>query len=380
MLAAVSCVYPFDPEVEEADSILVIEGDILVGEECTFSVSYTVPLHKEDKNVVSFGYSNSVDASIWVEDSEGGKYYAGSQSRTIDLTDADPSLQYRLNVSDNTTGRNYRSEFKPVIKAAEIDGLSYILDKDKDKFNVGLSMHTAGSHYFKWSYVETWEYTAHYYSQYKYIVDNRYNRQGHIEPYEDGENVYYCWNSRPSSEVMIFTTKDQTEDRFVDLEFHTMPRSDQRILYMYHINVQLEPLDEEGYRFWNNLQQISDNQGGFFSPVPSQMSGNISCVEDPDEFVIGYINVAQRSSSQLYYYNSDEHFYESERITWPEPEEVAPDEWYDKYISGYVPVYAVYDEMSFEISGYTWVEEECADCRRLGGSKIKPSWWPSDHI
>ena len=383
MLAAVSCVYPFEPDVEGAGDTLVIEGDILIGEECTFNVSRTTALGKRPDSKISGTKAvfSTPGPTVWVEDSNGGKYTAKEGTTTVDLTNASSDLQYRLNVQDNSTGRYYHSEFKPVIKAADIDSLCYIMDRSRNQLNIGLSMHTAGSHYFRWSYREVWEYTAHYYSRFKYIVDDVRLQRGHLEPYENGENIYYCWRNDASKEIMVFSTADQTEDRFVDLEFHSIPRSDQRIMDIYFIEVFLEPMDEMGYKFWNNLRETSDNQGGFFSPTPSQMAGNIVCDTDPGEFVIGYINVAQRSKEQLYYYDNKHHFYEPTTRYWPDLEVVPESDWYLKYsVDLYLPIEEAYDETGTEVIGYYWAPRDCSDCRYGGGTKNKPDWWPSDHI
>ena len=375
-ISAVSCVYPFNPEIEGADGNLVIEGDILIGKQCTFNVTYTGSFDSVELS--------QANATVWVEDSEGNEYKAASSTKdgpvSIDLTAAPDDRQYRLHVYNADSGHNYLSEYKQVLKAADIDSLCYIPDKQKDKLAIGLSMHTAGSHYFKWSYSEVWEYNAHYYSMYEYIVDNARLQQGHLEPFVNAENVYYCWNEDESSEIMIFSTADQTEDRFVDLEFHTIPRSDQRIMYIYYIKVQLEPMDENGYKYWNNMQQTSDNQGGFFSPTPSQMAGNITCTEDPDEFVHGYINVAQVSTDDLFYYNNMVHFYEPSTTYWPETEIVDESEYYTHYMAGYRPIEEVLDDTTEEVLGISWAPEWCSDCRKSGGTKNKPTWWPSAHI
>ena len=164
-LMAVSCVYPFEAETEDGSGSLVIEGDILVGEVSKVTLGLTYPVGGVPETVAK--------GTVWIEDDAGGKYYADKSydynqkiMYEIDTRDADPSRQYRLHVDavGAKGGHDYESSWQSVTPAPEIDSLSYLKDFDRSRFNITLSMHSKKGSFFKWTYIEDWEYHVDYYA------------------------------------------------------------------------------------------------------------------------------------------------------------------------------------------------------------------------
>lgn len=375
----VSCVYPFNPEMPDGQAgIIVIEGDILIGEMSPVIVTYSGSIDKFMSN------PDPVIATVWVEDSRGSVYGTDHQDdkgvQYVDMTDADPSCEYRLHVVDLSTSKEYVSRFERCCKAPVIDSLSYIPDEERNRLNIALSMHAKDESYFRWTYVEDWEYRSYYRAQLKYIppeinyVWGRPNHYGNgqVVDFKYPENTYYCWNHAESDEIMIFSTEKQTDDRFVDLEFHPISRYDLRISYIYHIEVNLEPLSRDAYQYWANIKQNSDYNGSLFAPTPSEMMGNIKCVQNESEQVLGFINVAQRAQNKLYVYNGEARFYKDPDAHIPETFQPAGSEWFDLYNNGFLPYYT---EMPGAYTSAYWSEARCLDCRLLGGNKNRPDWW-----
>ena len=173
---------------------------------------------------------------------------------------------------------------------------------------------------------------------------------------------------------MIFSTERQTDDRFVDLEFRPIPRDDLRISYRYHIDVYLEPLSEDAYRYWENVKANSEYNGNLFAPNPSEMIGNIRCEQDPDEMVMGYISVTSRAHKALLIRHSESRFYKDSH-PYEEPVVVNRGEWYQYYKDGYLP-YSYY-EAPGDVSQTYWARSRCVDCRIKGrGTTQQPEDWP----
>lgn len=373
-LLAVSCVYPFEAETQDGSGTLVIEGDILIGEITEVKLSYTAP--------IPGGLTDPVYASrVWVEDNAGG-VYEGSQSFTVldrfevDTRDADPAREYRLHVMVRGS-REYVSSWGPVNTAPVIDSLSFIKDPEKSRLNIALSMHSKAGSFFKWSYVEDWEYRAKYYASVKYVPPTYYHSWsiGEIVPMNYPENTYWCYKHDVSSEILTFSTEKQTDDRFVDLEFHKIPRDDDRISYIYRIKVNLEPLSKDAYVYWDNLKVNSEYNGNLFAPTPSEMVGNIRCVQDPDELVMGYISVAQRTSKTLYVYSEQHGFYKDSEH-YEDPVTIGTGEWSSYLKKGFLPYQCV---IPGDYSQTIWAPQRCVDCRTRGGTRTVPDDWPTNH-
>jgi hypothetical protein len=376
-LSAVSCIYPFTPEVQDGSGALVIEGDILLGDYTDVTVSYTAPVDAQA------GAFDSPACKVWVED-EAGTHYEGVTSFEregyfrIDTRNASADKRYRLHVVRLDDGREYVSGWGQSPVVPEIDSLSYNLDFERSRLNVALSMHSRGGSFFKWNYVEKWEYRADYNAELKYIPPSigwwGVNGDGNIEEQPYSERPYLCYDTATSSEIMIFSTERQTDDRFVDLEFRPIPRDDLRISYRYHIDVYLEPLSEDAYRYWENVKANSEYNGNLFAPNPSEMIGNIRCEQDPDEMVMGYISVTSRAHKALLIRHSESRFYKDSH-PYAEPVVVNRGEWYQYYKDGYLP-YSYY-EVPGDVSQTYWARSRCVDCRIKGrGTTQQPEDWP----
>ena len=383
--SAVSCIYPFEIESSEVEQKLVVDGNIYIGEVCTFNLTYLQPLGgNRNSPILMDGSSRYPSCELAVEADNGLSYEGvasqGHYSFKVDLTDAPSDVRYRLYIKNLDNDKTYHTEWQEGLKPAVIDELGYLPNKEKDFMAVTLSMHGNGSKHFRWTYDEHWEYTSDLRADYYYIPPAYISAYlyGSVVERQNGENSYYCWNKRSSRDILIFDTSDQTDDRFVDLEFIKIPRDDKRIQVLYYVNVHLEALNDDGYAYWNNVLQNSEVQDNIFAPIPSELKGNVTCDDDPDEMIYGYVNVAERVSSEMFIDNKDVHFYDNRHYV-PEPVLCPQAEWYASYRSGMVPVNAVFDDTMTQIVGYTWGEKRCVDCLLEGGTKNKPDFWPNDH-
>lgn len=376
LIGMTSCVYPFDIDAEGEGGSMVIEGDILIGELTTVRLSHTMPI-----STLSI-QETFLDAEVCVMDDRGDVYPTiskGEDGFVVDTRNADPDRQYKLHVKNLETGRTYESTFQAVSKPAVIDSLSYILDEERDRMDIAISMHSGSESYFKWSYTEDWEYRTILKAAYKYIPPTVHmngwwaevpDGPGQVVKMDTDDITYYCWSHYDSKNIMVFSTESQSDDRFVDLEFHTIDRTDRRISYIYHIAVELEALTKDAYTYWQNVKNNSEYNGSLFAPNPSELLGNISCLEDPSEFVYGYISAAQRSVKTLYVRASS--FYKEKETFDTATYSLSQSDWYQYYKDGYLP----FDVSSENPLGPPdWVKSRCVDCRQFGGTTTKPDFW-----
>jgi len=385
-LCAVSCVFSFSPEVDGTYGTLVIEGDILVGDMTKVTLSRTAPINNPNKKMDSF------EAKVWVEDESGNQYYGeqvsdsvqdgestvSSQKYEIDTQTLSKDKKYRLCVSDLTNARDYCSEFNSVCKAPSIDGLSYICREERDVLNIAISAHAEEGSYFRWTYVEDWEFHTFYRSTLKYeppVPSTNWwqpTGSGKVLEMVYPENTYYCWRHNESSEIMIFSTENQSDDKIEELEFLSIDREDRRISYIYHIDVYLEPITKDAYLYWDNIRKNSEYKGDLFTPNPSEMIGNIRCVQNSSEVVIGYINVASCAHKDMYVLDSEADFWKDPDIHINDSFELKQSQWYDYYSQGFLPYT---NQIPGDMSTTYWSYNRCVDCRALGGTKDRPDFW-----
>lgn len=399
-LLTAACIYPYTVDIRRGEEYpLVVEGDLNIGGTSLVKLSHVRPFDTyeyEDIAVFAQGYIEGedgtrvegVDANLGGMLSSSSSYYEYGTSLAFDTSKLSVNQRYRLHfdtyTAEGEVNNQFESEWLTPCPAPTIDALTYSKNDQFEELWVGLSMHCHGSHYFRWTFNETWEYHSDIQSYIDYVPSAWSEREMRMvggEYQKIFPTLYYCWKSASSSQINIFTTKNQTEDRFEELAFHTIPLSDKRLQVMYRINVQLMAMSEDAYNYWYNMQQNSQGQGSIFSPVPSEMASNVHCISDPSVQVMGYLNAAVPVSAVMYYDNEQEGFYQPGPLFERRDSTIAASNIAladQMYRSGYLPFKEIYT-MGPDPTDYTWTYSDCIDCRRQGGTKTRPEGWPSGH-
>lgn len=375
MLAAVSCVYPFSVDMNEVhtDSI-VIEGDIIIGGTSHFKMSEMLEIE---------GASNlqpgDVPATFIVEDDKGGSYKADENGNLV-LPDAPSDRKFRLRAVNRSNGKEYISSWQTIYEPCGIDSVSFVPNKTSRQLELNVSLHGGDdARFYQLMLDEAWEYKAFYRATHYYIPPSRdlpseFRNTGMIAEFENGENTYYCWKTRGVPELNVLSTMDLSEDRIVNAQIHKVASTENKLSYIYCLNVGAMPISQEHHAYLKHLNDVSNYTGSLFSPNPSEMRGNIRCVSDTTEFVVGYIGAGRVTSSRVFYYNDEVQFYETGYET-HKIENVAKKDWYRYWnTKGMLPL------NGDPIQGYDWAEKRCIDCRLAGGTKNKPEYWPNTHI
>ena len=382
LLSAAACVFPFPVEADQdGDLPLVIEGDLKIGGTTTVSVSHVRPLKKGSGAVGNF----SVEGYVEGEDGtrvEGQSQVWGSEKRRIsfDTGQLRGDQRYRLHL-ETVSGSNGKkevveSDWLTVTQAPVIDDLSYSHHPEFEELWIGLSMHCPGEHHFRWSFNEEWEYHSD-------ELSSLYCRKGNGKVIDFHMPVkYYCWSSKNSGKINIFSTANQTDDRFEELAFHSIPLRDLRLQTMYRLTVRLSAMSEDAYNYWYNIQQNSEGQGSIFSTTPSEMSSNLHCLTNPSQQIIGFLSAAAEGTSRIIYDNSLNNYYiKGTPIASLEEFEALNDSttnmsWLSK---GYLPYSGRSDGSADILEVVTWIPRQCTDCTVQGGSPIAPEDWPTGH-
>ncbi|MBQ6300721.1 MAG: DUF4249 family protein [Bacteroidales bacterium] len=373
LFAVVSCVYDFHPDWQGQAGFVAIEGDILVGDTCQFEVRFSTDL--EDENNVG----EPLTYTLRVEADDGTVYLL--QDSIVDLTMASLTQEYRLVVEvQSPFRRTYASAWAPVLVSPPIDSLSYAINAERTALDINVSTHSdAPVGYYRWSASETWEYHSTYYAEYFFapagtVYRGRVIEQNSLVAYEEGDNVYYCWDSGNRSDILLGSTVELTEDRLVDHCLYSFSNTDRKVSVVYFVELSQIRLTEEAYRFWETVRNNSSNVGGLFSPEPSELRGNIVNVDDPDELVLGYVSVSTCTRKKIFVNNYDTRFsrWEGSSYNIVEPFPDIPDEWRKYY--GWRYRFGWIEEKEGG-SNTVWAPIECIDCRASGGTKERPWWW-----
>jgi len=369
VLCANGCITPFEPEgMAGYKKMLVVEGNIILGGITTVSLAYSMDLDDDGKIVYV------QDANVRVESESGSVYEAvkvvedGVVSYQADMSDAGLDDRYRLYLV--VKGKDYESDFVPVKVAPPIDTVAYMVtgDSTEVEFYVNSRDRTNSTRYYMWSYTEAWEFNPRIYSEFRYDPFSK-----EIFGIADYENRFNCWQNSKSTAVLIATTDFLDEDVVYRKKLNSIGRYENRINYLYSMELTQYALTREAYLYWENIKKNSDDIGGIFSPQPSEMSGNIRCVSDSDEYVIGYISATVPSKKRIFAYSSDIGIYKY------------PYDCFSEIIGNDYFLRDSLYHMGMDVILYEpdtgeshWAPKRCVDCT-IFGTKEKPSYWPNNH-
>lgn len=356
-----SCIHSFVPEgLESGAGMLVVEGNIVIGAESVFILSEVMELNSED-----FFYVTG--ANVWVESERGEEFHAsevtigGSTKYVLQGADLDGDVSYKLCISVNN--KRYESSLTKAVITPEVNRIFYEIEDDLFSVYVE-TLYNDDAKYFRWSYVEDWEIVSPYDHQYTY----RYSGIGRVT---DPKNSKYCWAKAKSSEIILADSELISGDKIVQKVTSILPQNT-RLSEKYSITIYQNSISEEAYNYLRTMKKNSEELGSIFSPQPNEMRGNIVCIDDEDELVLGFISVSTQTTAIQFFYGDEIDFYKPKIACKVfDTDELIPRQFKD------IPeLINYYDIFSMEMGIITWTQKECIDCRRYGyTTNNKPLYW-----
>jgi hypothetical protein len=123
------------------------------------------------------------------------------------------------------------------------------------------------------------------------------------------------------------------------------------------------------------MKKNTEQTGSLFDAQPSQLSGNIHCLTDPNEFVIGYVEITQEQNQRIFISHSQVSDWKYD----PGCSNYEIDNNLDsiaKYASGLTPMYpSALDALGNILKFKAASDVKCVDCR-IGRTNQKPPFWP----
>ncbi|MGC4023429.1 MAG: hypothetical protein QM734_16495 [Cyclobacteriaceae bacterium] len=83
---------------------------------------------------------------------------------------------------------------------------------------------TGNAKYYRWTYEETWEYSAPYQSS--FIYDPTLDSAVLRPPSQD---IYICWRTTPSTDIKLYTTSKLQRDEVSNYQLIFLPKGSQKV-------------------------------------------------------------------------------------------------------------------------------------------------------
>jgi hypothetical protein len=365
------CREPFNPDIEPTDlSVLVVEGYLdTEGLPSILKLSYTRNIQTDDSFSPSFP-----NAFITLRSESGAEYpltFLGGGLFEF-AHDIPEEQTYRLYIATND-GKTYTSEpLKPVLTPDILE-----VGVVKNEIGAEIFLTTRGDENaddFLWTYEETYAFRPALSTPYKYYPDTMDVLARPVE-----ERTDLCYRGEVSSDL-ILETSSRFEDQFVFRQSITqILQNDERLALRYSILISQKALDKKASEFWEILRKNTNDLGSIFSPLPSNIGGNIKNDLDPTIPVVGYVSLGTVKQKRLFVnvlevapWRSVEPDYFN---CFLRPDTIPIARYDEAFFGGdFVPVTAIIPENGFNPIGYQGAARRCTDCT-LRGTNVKPDFW-----
>ncbi|WP_231717546.1 DUF4249 domain-containing protein [Hymenobacter sp. DG25A] len=367
------CIDPFEPEVKpQASKALVVDGFINSNGRTTIKLSHTYDLASTN------GPVTEDKAQVLIQGEGSGEEYLLREVKlgtyVSDSLVLNPATQYRLffrtrNSRKQFTGQ-YASSYEAVKTSPPIEALTWKVVPRGLELYANTFDATGQSIYYRWDYTETWEFTSA--GQSYFVYENHKMRRRRAE-----EDIYTCWQTVHSPTIKLTSTKRLSEDRVTEFPLLEFPAGDTRLRYKYSVLVRQYTMGAEEYAYWEALKKNTETIGSLFDPLPSQSTGNVRNLNQPQEPVLGFVGVGSVTQKRIFIVARElpqwsfTSGYESCGYL---PEDVAPPVSLEEMFGSgeNIPMY-LYDHEEYGLIFRSY-PVECADCR-VRGSKVRPPFW-----
>ena len=371
LFACAGCKEKFVPNtVSPPTGYLVVEGYINSGPQPTsISLSRTTRLFDSvqvlyEQNAMVKVQNENLDEYPLFENAN-GIYTSAS------LLNLKSNEKYRVNIRTQD-GKEYVSDFAVVRHTPSIDSISWIRNDD----GVGIYVNThdlpTNSKFFQWKFEETWEIHSAFRSTLKFVFIPATGKTVATwrDPFfhRDDTTIYKCWQQNIPSNIVLGSSEKLSINRIHFPLVSIVPQSE-KLSLLYSIRVRQYALSEDAYRFYEKMKKNTELVGSIFDAQPAELRGNIHCSTDPEEVMVGLVDISEEQEQRIYISNAQ----------LPSWNYRAPCVTVILDISGYDPSLIPINPHEFDgfgnIKNFIASLPFCVDCTTRG-SNIKPAFWP----
>jgi hypothetical protein len=374
LMALGACKDKYMPHINTpAISYLVVEGFINAGTGPT-----TITLTRAS-GLDSIAVIPETSAQVEVQSANGAGYPLSEQpggNYTADQVPVDPAQQYRLHIK-TSNGKEYVSDLSEVRMSPPIDSVTWKAGSEEAGIFVSTHDPLNNSVYYRWQYIETWQYNTPLQSPYIRIkpLDIQSRTASQLFP-------LYCWASDLSTNILVGTSAALSQDNIYEFPIATIPYvGSNKLLIRYSILVKQYVLTKDGYDWQQKIKKNTEQLGSIFDPQPSGSGGNIHSTTDPAEIVVGFVGCSSETEKRIFINRADipavlsydgydgcmEREYDYPGFMYNTDSLLARQAL---FITGITK-----DPVLGTINGVLLATPQCVDCRLAGGTGTQPDFW-----
>ncbi len=382
LLLLAGCVEPYLPAVVDAPaSYLVVDGFINGNGRTRIKLSRTI-------NVAATASPPAeTKATLAIVDEAGARYLLRETSAGFYQSDSltlNPARQYQLRIA--TTGANagsYASDLVPLKVTPPIDNLNWTVNGTQVRVQLNTHDASGQSRYYRWNFVETWEFHSAYNSTLQYdpvrkIIVSR------------AVPIYTCWRTEQPSLIKQVSTAQLSQDALINEPVLLLSGRTERLQIRYSVLVKQYTETPQEFAYYELLRKNTEAVGGVNDPLPSQLSGNVHRTDNASEPVLGYVSAHTVQTKRLFISRQDLPAQTTAQFDSPYADCMLGQEYFCDpatrscivypqtktfQLPNSVPIDLIPDPITGQNpGGYSSATRDCADCR-VRGTLTKPSFW-----
>lgn len=370
-LAILACKEPFEPDLSQENlRVLTVEGYLDTGgKPSELYLGYTRRIYGDN---LGPGSTPALGADVYLESSSGQQYDLLDQGNGYYLFEQDIAEDdtYKLKIAFGAAESYTSDPMRPLVSTA-IEDINF----EKDERGVEIYVTTRGSQEvddFIWTFSETYSFSPKFVSPYIYRAETN-----EVDTRIPEETIYLCYRTVVSPDLILETSSNFDENVIFKKPITRIVPGDERLSTRYSILVSQMALSPEAAEFWEIMRRNTDDIGTIFSPMPSNISGNMTNDQDPETAVIGHVSLGVISQRRLFigvqevspWTNDLSAYFDCELDT----DTVSAAGFKERFATGIkFPAMAVFAESS--IIGYRSALRRCVDCT-LRGTNVRPDFW-----
>jgi hypothetical protein len=372
LLSLMGCVETYMPEVTNApNSYLVVDGFI------NDNGATRIKLSRTENITTTTAPPAEAGATLYIVDNTGMRYSLRERSKGFYQSDSlllNATKQYLLRITTASgSAKTYESELVPLKVTPPIGKLDWKVNGDQLAVQLSTQDANAQTRYYHWSVLETWEFHSAYQSFLEYrdgIIKNR------ITP------IYTCWRTENSTTIRQASTVSLSQDALVDHDLLTFSSLAERVKIRYSVLVSQMAETAEEFAYREILRKNTEALGTVNDPLPSQLSGNVHCIDNAAEPVLGFVSAHTVQYKRLFISRAElpthkDSEFESPYFICNLGEENLAEEHisYPNTVIFDTPDNVPVDKLGGSIPyGYSGSSRFCVNCR-LRGTNVKPTFW-----
>jgi hypothetical protein len=289
--------------------------------------------------------------------------------------------QYSLKII-TSDGTIYQSDFMPVKNSPPIDSLYFQPNATGIQIYSNAHDPTNGTRYYRWGFTETW--IQH--SEYDSFFEAQTTPVDTIVPRPATDQIYTCWQSQNSSVIILNSSAKLSQDIIAQNPVTSIGSLSPKFAVEYSILLYQYALTSDAFNYWQNLKLNTEQLGSIFDAQPSEIQGNIHCVSNPSQTVLGYVSIGAVTKKRLFIGGSQMPRAIGAQIPSLYGDCLLDTAYYTDPKTGLNDVTFLYQQTAIPVNGlldrftgknyaYTASTKYCVDCRAMGGTTQQPSYW-----